>query len=69
MGENGKLFGGVTSKEISEALKKEYKVRDKDIQEETISGTVSGEMKKDAVVAVVVATIAMLIYIFIRFAF
>lgn len=25
-GENGKLFGGVTSKEISEALKKEYKI-------------------------------------------
>lgn len=25
-GENGKLFGGVTSKEISEALKKDYKI-------------------------------------------
>lgn len=25
-GENGKLFGGVTAKEISEALKKEYKI-------------------------------------------
>jgi len=25
-GENGKLFGGVTSKEISEALKNEYKI-------------------------------------------
>ena len=25
-GENGKLFGGVTTKEISEALKKEYKI-------------------------------------------
>ena len=26
VGENGKLFGGVTSKEISEALKKEYNI-------------------------------------------
>jgi large subunit ribosomal protein L9 len=25
-GENGKIFGGVTSKEISESLKKEYKI-------------------------------------------
>ena len=25
-GENGKIFGGVTSKEISEALKKEYDI-------------------------------------------
>ena len=25
-GENGKLFGGVTSKEIAEALKSEYKI-------------------------------------------
>lgn len=25
-GENGKIFGGVTSKEISEGLKKEYKI-------------------------------------------
>lgn len=25
-GDNGKLFGGVTSKEISEALKKDYKI-------------------------------------------
>ncbi|MBE5934192.1 MAG: protein translocase subunit SecD [Lachnospiraceae bacterium] len=56
-----------TKEAIEKALKKEYKVRDKDIQEETISGTVSDEMKKDSVVAVTVATIAMLIYIFIRF--
>ena len=25
-GENGKLFGGVTSKEIAEALKKDFKI-------------------------------------------
>ena len=52
---------------IEKALKKEYKVKAKDIQEETISGTVSDEMKEDAVVAVVLATIAMLIYIWFRF--
>ncbi len=37
------------------------------IQSETISATVSSEMKTDAIVAVVIATICMLIYIWIRF--
>jgi SecD/SecF fusion protein len=52
---------------IEKALKKQYKVKAKDVQEETISATVSGEMKKDAIVAVTLATIAMLIYIWLRF--
>lgn len=52
---------------IEKALKKQYKVKAKEIQEETISATVSSEMKEDAVVAVVLATIAMLIYIWFRF--
>ncbi len=37
------------------------------ITAETISSTVSGEMKRDSVVAVVVATLCMLIYIWFRF--
>lgn len=53
--------------DIEKALKDKYKVKAKDIQEETISATVSGEMKENALVAVILATIAMLIYIWVRF--
>lgn len=45
----------------------EYGVSEKEIEVVSISGTVSGEMKRDAVLAVAVATVAMLIYIWIRF--
>ncbi len=45
----------------------QYGVAESDIETETISGTVSGEMKRDAVIAVVIATVCMLIYIWIRF--
>lgn len=44
-----------------------YGVDEKNIQTETISATVSDEMKSDAVVAVIIAAICMLIYIWIRF--
>ena len=52
---------------IEKALKDKYKVKAKDIEENSISATVSGEMKENALVAVILATIAMLIYIWIRF--
>jgi len=39
----------------------------KSISFETISSTISGEMRKDAIVAVIVAVICMLIYIWFRF--
>lgn len=45
----------------------EYGAAEGEIEVQSISGTVSGEMKKDAVIAVAVATVAMLIYIWIRF--
>ena len=49
-GENGKIFGGVTSKEISEGLKKDYKIeidKKKIILSETIKtlGTVTVDVK------------------------
>ena len=49
-GENGKIFGGVTSKEIAEELKKQYKIeidKKKIILKETIKtiGTFSVEIK------------------------
>ncbi len=49
------------------ALHEKYGVSGEDITSTSISGTVSGEMKSDAVVAVVVATICMMLYIWIRF--
>ncbi len=44
-----------------------YDVVEKDITAETISATVSNEMRQDAVIAVIIATICMLIYIWFRF--
>ncbi len=44
-----------------------YSVKDENITTETVGATVSGEMKKDALIAVIVATICMLIYIWFRF--
>lgn len=53
--------------EMSSILAENFGVNEESIQAETISATVSNEMKKDAVVAVVVATLLMLVYIWIRF--
>lgn len=44
-----------------------YGVTEKDIEVRNISGTVSSEMRTDAVVAVIIATICMLLYIWFRF--
>ena len=52
---------------VSETLGDHFGVEEDNIQSETISATVSGEMKSDAVVSVILATICMLIYIWIRF--
>ena len=52
---------------FSNMLKKEYGVEDDNIQVENISATISDEMRADAVKAIVIATILMLIYIWIRF--
>ena len=52
---------------LTDALMSDYKVQEKDIEMESISGAVSSEMRKDAVVAVIIATICMLLYIWFRF--
>lgn len=52
---------------LEQALHEKYGVSGEDITSTSISGTVSGEMKSDAVVAVLVATICMMLYIWIRF--
>lgn len=53
--------------ELNDLLKDEFGVDESLITAESISSTVSNEMRKDAVIAVIVATICMLIYIWFRF--
>ena len=58
----------VTEREqLSDALVEKFGVNKELITAETISSTISSEMKSDAVVAVIIATICMLIYIWFRF--
>ena len=52
---------------MESVLSEHFGVEEGGIQSETISATVSGEMKRDAVIAVVIATICMLVYIWARF--
>lgn len=55
---------------LNEALEKEFGIDTSDknvVSSENISATVSTEMRRDAVVAVAVATVLMLLYIWIRF--
>ena len=53
--------------QISKALQDAYGIEEKAITFETISSMVSNEMRQDAVVAVIVAAICILIYIWFRF--
>ena len=52
---------------LTKSLVKTYSVEEKNIQYQNISASVSDEMKMDAIVAVVIAAICMLIYIWFRF--
>ena len=52
---------------LTKSLVKTYSVAEKNIQYQNISASVSDEMKTDAIVAVVIAAICMLIYIWFRF--
>lgn len=53
--------------DLKKALYDTYGVEESSIETETISGSVSDRMRADAVIAVLVATVCMLIYIWIRF--
>ena len=53
--------------ELEQKLVDEFEVDASTISEESISSTVSAEMKSDAIVAVIIATICMLLYIWFRF--
>lgn len=52
---------------LATALGEKYGIKEDTIESETISASVSNEMKRDAVEAIVIAVILMLIYIAIRF--
>ncbi len=53
--------------ELADLLVEEFGVDESTIENQSISSTISSEMKKDAIGAVIVACICMLIYIWIRF--
>ncbi len=53
--------------EISAVIQEAYGIDKKAINFETISSTVSNEMRQDAVIAVVIAALCMLVYIWFRF--
>ncbi len=52
---------------VTNELSKKYSIKESNIQIQSISASVSGEMKRDAVLAVIIAAICMLIYIWFRF--
>ncbi len=52
---------------LNTALKDSFGVEEKSITSQSISSTISGEMRSDALVAVIVSTICMLVYIWFRF--
>ena len=60
-------LSGEQRSELLAQLEAEYAIDQALVETENISGTVSGEMKRDAFVAVLIATVCMLIYIWIRF--
>ena len=53
--------------EMNLVLEEEFGVDVSKITAETISSTISGEMKSDAIVAILVSTVCMLIYVWFRF--
>ena len=52
---------------VAQALADSFDVKEEEITAENISSTVSGEMRRDAVIAVIIATLCMLLYIWFRF--
>ncbi len=53
--------------ELNKALADGFGVKAEEITAENISSTVSSEMRRDAIIAVIVATLCMLLYIWFRF--
>ena len=53
--------------ELNVIMEENFQVDTSKITAETISSTISGEMKSDAILAIAVSTVCMLLYIWIRF--
>ncbi len=53
--------------ELNKALVDKFGVKEEEITAENISSTVSGEMRQDAIIAVIISTLCMLLYIWFRF--
>ncbi len=53
--------------ELNKALVDGFGVKEEEITAENISSTVSGEMRQDAIIAVIISTLCMLLYIWFRF--
>ena len=53
--------------DLNVAMEENFAVDISQITAETISSTISGEMKSDAIVAILVSTVCMLIYVWFRF--
>lgn len=56
-----------TREALNEALEEQFEVDANNITAENISGVISKEVRNDAIVSVIIATICMLIYIWVRF--
>ena len=56
-----------TREELNKALAKNFGVNEKEITAQNISGTISSEMRQDAIISVIIAAICMLLYIWFRF--
>ncbi|MCI7468562.1 MAG: protein translocase subunit SecD [Lachnospiraceae bacterium] len=53
--------------DLNKRLEKSFGVKESDVQTQNISGTISGEMRRTSVIAVIVSVICILIYIWFRF--
>lgn len=53
--------------ELNQKLVEAYGVDESTIEATNISSTISGEMRRDAIVAIAIATVCMLLYIWLRF--
>ena len=61
------VFDDASTQIIRDELKNKFNINDDAIKTENINGSISTQMRQDAIVSVIIATILMLIYIWFRF--
>lgn len=62
-----KTLSVVERERLNQALEERFNVKEDQISTETISSTISDEMKKESLLAVSIATLCMMIYVWFRF--